>query len=175
MALRLGPTAPSATVMHDFIRPRISMCAGGIGTPRPADASITTVAISSSRHTAVRSWDRSPTRQARRIKLFQHGDGGLRVIYFESPEYTKRRVANPHCEGAPNAPRPETHDILTSGGSTFFAFMRKSKTSAGPTYVTRKLTGGGRTGPRATAHRRPGCVGCDRSVQADHLAQAAHG
>lgn len=104
MALRLGPTAPSATVMHDFIRPRISMCAGGIGTPRPADASITTVAISSSRHTAVRSWDRSPTRQARRIKLFQHGNGGLRVIYFESPEYTKRRVANPHREGVPTPP-----------------------------------------------------------------------
>jgi hypothetical protein len=158
VALRLGPTAPSATAMHELVRPRISTFAGGSRTPRPTDASTRAYAIPNSGKTAVHSWGRSPARQARRIKLLQHGNGELRVIYFESPGYTKRRVANPYREGVPNSLRPETHDTLTSGSSTFFTFMRKYKTSAGPTYVTWEPIGGGRTRPGVTAHRLPGLL-----------------
>jgi hypothetical protein len=160
--------------MHELVCPRISTYAGGSRTPRPADASTRTYAISNSGKTAVRSWGRSPTRYARHIKFLRHGNGGLRVIYFESSGYTKRRAANPYREGVPNPLRPETHDTLTSGSSTFFTFMRKSKTSAGPTYVTCELTGAGRTGPGATAQRLPG-DDCDRLLQADRVAQAGHG
>ena len=112
VALRLGPTAPSATAMHELVRPRISTFAGGSRTPRPTDASTRAYAIPNSGKTAVHSWGRSPARQARRIKLLQHSKGGLRVIYFESPGYTKRRVANPYREGVlltPCDPRPTTH------------------------------------------------------------------
>jgi hypothetical protein len=144
--------------MHELVRPRISTYAGGSRTPRPADASTRTYAISNSGKTAVLSCGRSPTRHARHIEFRRHGNGGLRMIYFESPGYTKRRVANPYREGVPNPLRPETHDTLTSGSSTFFTFMRKYKTSAGPSYVTWELIGGGRTGPGVTAHRLPGLL-----------------